>query len=185
MKFPQVKASCRPQSGSPRSAAPDWSIRSIGAYPPVRGKAARVGFRILFTAWIAALLLLANGCAKDPPEAALRATIATMQQAAEARDAAALVASVSEDFAGPEGMDRDQFRRYLAVIWLRNREVGVRLGPLDVELIGDRARVEFTAATTGGEGWMPERAQVHKVSTGWRMEGGDWKLISATWDPAL
>jgi hypothetical protein len=108
-----------------------------------------------------------------------------MQEAAEARDAAALVASVSPEFAGPDGMDRDQFRRYLAVIWLRNREVGVRLGPLDVDLIGDRARVEFTAATTGGEGWMPDRAQVHQVSTGWRLEGGEWKLISATWEPVL
>jgi len=133
----------------------------------------------------AGVLLVAAGCAKDPPEAALRATIASMQQAAEARDAAALVEAVSEEFAGPEGMDRDQFRRYLAVIWLRNREVGVRLGPLDVELVGDRARVDFTAATTGGEGWMPERAQVHQVSTGWRIEGGDWKLISASWEPVL
>lgn len=134
---------------------------------------------------LAGVLLVAAGCAKDPPEAALRATIASMQQAAEARDAAALVESVSAEFAGPEGMDRDQFRRYLAVIWLRNREVGVRLGPLDVELIGDRARVDFTAATTGGEGWMPDRAQVHQVSTGWRLEGGDWKLISADWEPVL
>jgi len=65
---------------------------------------------------LAGVLLVAAGCAKDPPEAALRATIASMQQAAEARDAAALVESVSAEFAGPEGMDRDQFRRYLAVI---------------------------------------------------------------------
>ena len=177
--------SCRPQSGSPRATAPDWSIHSIGTYPPVRGKAARAGFRAVFTALIAGFFLAGAGCARDPPEAALRATIAAMQQAAESRDAAALLESVSEEFAGPEGMDRDQFRRYLAVAWLRDREVGVRLGPLGVELIGDRARVEFTAATTGGEGWMPDRAQVHQVSTGWRLEGGEWKLISATWEAVL
>jgi len=134
---------------------------------------------------ITAALLVGAGCAKDPPEAALRATIASMQEAAEARDAAALVGSVSDDFAGPHGMDRDQFRRYLAVLWLRDREVGVRMGPLDVELIGDRARVDFTAATTGGQGWMPDRAQIHQVTTGWRLEGGDWKLISADWQPVL
>lgn len=108
-----------------------------------------------------------------------------MQAAAEARDSSALVDRFSEDFIGPDGMDRDQFRRYLAVIWLRNREVGVNLGPLAVELIGERATVEFTAAATGGEGWMPDRAQVYRVHTGWRVEGGKWRLLSARWEPAL
>ena len=96
------------------------------------------------------LALLAAGCAKEPPEAALRATIAGMQAAAEARDADALADAVSEEFVGPGGMDRDQFRRTMAVAWLRDKNVGVQLGPLDVELVGDRARVEFTAGTTGG-----------------------------------
>ncbi|WP_158637184.1 nuclear transport factor 2 family protein [Arenimonas daejeonensis] len=125
------------------------------------------------------------GCSREPTEQALRDTIAGMQAAAEARDSDTLVESFSEDFIGPEGMDQDQFRRYLAVIWLRNREVGVNLGPLEVELIGERATVEFTAAATGGEGWMPDRAQVYRVSTGWRIEDGEWRLISARWEPML
>lgn len=131
------------------------------------------------------LLCLASGCSREPPEQALRSTIAGMQAAAEARDSDALVESFSDDFAGPEGMDRDQFRRYLAVLWLRNREVGVSLGPLEVELMGDRATVEFTAAATGGEGFLPDRAQVYRVNTGWRLEDGEWRLISAHWEPKL
>lgn len=131
------------------------------------------------------LLCLASGCSREPPEQALRSTIAGMQAAAEARDSDALVESFSGDFAGPEGMDRDQFRRYLAVLWLRNREVGVSLGPLEVELMGDRATVEFTAAATGGEGFLPDRAQVYRVNTGWRLEDGEWRLISAHWEPKL
>ncbi len=108
-----------------------------------------------------------------------------MQAAAEARDASRLVESVSEEFVGPDGMDRDQFRRFAAVVWLRDKEVGVGLGPLDVALVGQGARVDFTAGTTGGAGWLPDRAQVYRVKTGWRLEDGEWMLLSATWEPAL
>jgi hypothetical protein len=144
-------------------AAVDWSIHSIGAYPPGTGKAGGVWFRAVFTAllWVA------------------------LQAAAEARDADALADAVSEEFVGPDGMDRDQLRRTMAVAWLRDKTIGVQLGPLDVELVGDRARVEFTVGTRGGEGWLPERGQLHQVKTAWRLEGGDWKLISATWAPVL
>lgn len=184
MHLPPIAETCRPQSGA-RECAADWSIRSIGAYPPGPGKARIVWKRGVFTGCLAALLALAAGCSREPPEQALRGTIAGMQAAAEARDSDALVEPFSEDFVGPEGMDRDQFRRYLAVIWLRNREVGVSLGPLEVELIGERATVEFTAAATGGEGGIPDRSQVYRVVTGWRTEGGEWRLISARWEPML
>ncbi len=184
MHLPPIAETCRPQSDGHKRAA-DWSIHSIGAYPPGPGKAPGVRKRGVSALLLAALLALFAGCSREPPEQALRATIAAMQAAAEARDSDALVASVSEDFAGPEGMDRDSFRRYLAVIWLRNREVGVSLGPMEVELIGERATVEFTAGATGGAGWMPDRAQVYRVTTGWRIEGGEWRLISARWEPTL
>lgn len=184
MHLPPIAEDRRPQSGS-RTRAADWSIRSIGAYPPRPGKAPPVWKRSVFTLLLAALSALSAGCTREPPEQALRTTIATMQAAAEARDSDALAESISEDFVGPEGMDRDMFRRYLAVLWLRNREVGVTLGPLDLELVGERANVGFTAAATGGEGWMPDRGQVYRVSTGWRIEGGEWRLISARWEPAL
>lgn len=109
--------------------------------------------------------------------------ISAMEDAVEARDSTALVEHFADDFAGPGGMDKERFRRYLALIWLRNREVGVTLGPLEVELVGtDRARVGFTAAARGGGSWLPERAEVYQVDTGWRLEGDDWKLISADWE---
>ena len=134
---------------------------------------------------LAGLLALVAGCGREPPEQALRDTLAAMQEAAETRDAATIAGHVSADFAGPGGMDREQFRRTLAVAWLRDREIGVSLGPVEVELIGDRARLAFTAATRGGQGWLPERAQVYQVRTGWRLEDGEWKLLSAEWEPVL
>lgn len=129
------------------------------------------------------LLLALAGCSREPPEQALRNTIAAMQAAAEARDSGGLLEHVSEDFIGPEGMDREQFRRYLALLWLRHREVGVSLGPIQVELVGQGARAEFTAATRGGGGLIPDR--VYRVKTGWRLQGGEWRLLSAEWEPVL
>ncbi len=131
---------------------------------------------------IALVLGLLPGCKRDPPEQALRKTIATMQAAAEAGDTDALFAPIAEDFAGSEAMDRQAFRRYVMVLRLRNAKVSVTLGPIDVKLYGDRASADFTAALAGGAGLLPERARVYSVSTGWRMEGSEWKLISARWD---
>ena len=135
---------------------------------------------------LAALLALASaGCSRTPPEEALRETIAAMEAAAEARDADALEEHLAADFVGPGGMDRDRVRRTAALLWLRSREIGVTLGPLDVEVTGEHARVRFTAATRGGAGVLPDEANVYAVDTAWRIEGGEWRLISADWEPTL
>lgn len=131
------------------------------------------------------VLVALAGCRHAPPEQALRDTIAGMETAAEAGDAKALFEPIAEDFAGSEGMDREAFRRYVLVMGLRNQKVGVQLGPIDVKLFGDRASANFTVALTGGPGWLPDRAQVYDVQTGWRLEHDDWKLISASWKPQL
>lgn len=133
---------------------------------------------------LSAIVLLCS-CSREPPEQALRNTVAAMQAAAEAQDADALFEPIAEDFVGSEGMDRKAFRRYVTLVGFRNRKVGASLGPLDVKLFGDRAAVNFTAALTGGAGWLPEQAQVYNVETGWRLDGNEWKLISARWKPSL
>ncbi len=130
-------------------------------------------------------LAVLAGCRHDPPEQALRKTIATMQAAAESGDTAALFSPIADDFAGSEGMDRQAFRQYVTVMRLRNARVTVTLGPIDVKLIGDRATADFTAALTGGAGLLPSEAQAYDVNTGWRLEGRDWKLISAKWTQRL
>ena len=139
----------------------------------------------MLVAFTFACMLALAGCSREPPEQALRDTIAGMEEAAEAGDADALFEPIAEDFAGSQAMDREAFRRYVLVMGLRRQIVGVQLGPLDVKLYGDRASVAFTAAMTGGPGWLPDRAQVYDVTTGWRMDDGEWKLISASWREKL
>ena len=114
----------------------------------------------------------------------MRDTIAAMQAASEARDVDALFAPIAEDFTA-ESMDRQRFRAYVAVLMLRNHAIGASIGPLDVQLLGDRARVDFTVFLTGGPGALPENANAYRVQTGWRLEDGDWKLISASWEASL
>lgn len=132
------------------------------------------------------VLALVMGCARPAPEEALRTAVAGVQQSIEERDAGALRRHLAEDFIGPNGMDRDQARRTAALYMMQHQSVGLTMGPMDVELQEPHATVRFRAALTGGSGrLLPDRANLYQVETGWRMEGGDWKITSARWTPAL
>jgi hypothetical protein len=167
------------------AVTPDAIIVPIGAQAPNAGKPSQGWSRGLLPLFSALVLGALVSCSHEPPEQALRSTIAAMQQAAEAHDTDALFEPIAEDFSGSEGMDRQAFRRYVVLTGMQNQKVGVQLGPLDVKLFDHRATVSFTAALSGGATWLPERAQVYQVETGWRLEDGDWKLISAKWEPRL
>jgi ketosteroid isomerase-like protein len=138
--------------------------------------------------WINALLLggafvLAASCARTPDEQRIRETVAAMQQAMEQRDPRAFMSHVSTDFIGNDAaFDRDALHNLLRAEVLRNDEIGVTLGPIDVELQGDRATAKLTATFTGGSGGLlPERGSVYAITSGWKREGGDWRCFSARW----
>ena len=136
--------------------------------------------------WIPALWLGLAGCARTPPEQALRETIAELEAAVEDRDAAAVEAQLAEDFIGPEGLDRDGARRLAQLLFLRYRSADATLGPLEIALQDRHATVRFTAALTAGAGgFLPESGQVYQVETGWRLEDDEWRLVSAAWNPRL
>ena len=140
----------------------------------------------LAVAFTLASILMLSGCKAPADEAALRARIDAMQSAVEARDAEALLDPVDEAFGGPQGMDRDGLRRYAALMFLRQRRVGVVLGPVEVEVRGDRAAARFDALVTGAEGLLPGSAEARHVDTVWRLEDGEWVLVSADWSkPAM
>lgn len=130
--------------------------------------------------------LLLAACSRPPPEQALRDTMQSLQLTMEQRDASQVENYLADDFVGPGGMDRDGARRLAALTFLRHRDVGVTLGPLDVSVLQEHATVRFTAALTGGSGRaLPDAARLYQVETGWRLEGGDWRLTSARWTPQL
>ena len=115
----------------------------------------------------------------------MRDSIGQLEQAAIAKDGGVFFEHFAEDFSGSDGLDRDNFRRYVQLIWLQHKDIGVKMGPLDVKLTEDRATVNFTVALSGGQGLIPDQGQIYQVQTGWRLEGDEWQLISATWKPIL
>lgn len=129
---------------------------------------------------------LSAGCAKTPPEQALRRTLAELQQGIQARDAEAIGEALAEDFVGSDGLDKSGARRLAALTLMRHDAVGLVLGPLDVQVRDKHATVRFTAAATGGSArLLPDSMQVYQVETGWRLEDDAWRMTSADWEPKL
>lgn len=142
------------------------------------------GLRVVLPGLVVLALLVA--CSRTPPEEALRATIDELQHAVEARDPDGVAEVLAEDFIGPDGLDRDGARRLAALYMLRRSEVTAMPGPLDVDVQGAHARVKFTVAlAAGGSRFAPDSASLYAVDTGWRLDGGEWTMTSARWEPAL
>ncbi|GAB1407454.1 nuclear transport factor 2 family protein [Thermomonas brevis] len=142
--------------------------------------------RFAMAAGMAAMLCI-GACAKQGAEAEVRARIAELQAAIDARSAGDVHDLLAEDFVGNDGLDRRGARQLAAGSFLRYRDVSVRLGPVDVELRGERDAVaSFTAAATGGSGAaLPDSGQLYQVETGWRLIDGKWQLLNASWKPAF
>ena len=140
-----------------------------------------------WTLVLVAALALAAGCARTSPEQAVRQQIEAMQAAIDARDAGAVDALLADDFVGNEGLDKRGARQLAVGMFLRYRDVSAKLGPATVELRGQRDAVaRFSVLATGGSGGLlPDSGQVYQVETGWRLVDGDWKLLSASWEPKL
>mgnify|MGYP001409927275 CR=1 FL=1 len=122
-------------------------------------------------------------CSVSSPEQRLRERIVAMQEALETRQPGDFMHGVAEDFGGGHGLDRAGVHNLLRMQLLRNQSIGATLGPLDIEIVGDRATVKFMVFTTGGSGGLiPERARPWRVETGWRDGTDGWQLIHAEWE---
>ena len=129
-------------------------------------------------------LLVVAACSRTPPEQRLREQIGRMQAALEQRQARAFIDGVAEDFTGNGGMDRAALQQAVRAQVLANADIGLTLGPAQIELQGDRATVRFSALATGGGGrLLPDRASGWQVTSGWRDEDGQWLLYYAEWKP--
>ena len=130
--------------------------------------------------------VVVTGCVATPPEQRLRDSVEALHDALEARDGAGMQEWIAEDFIGPEGMDRVAAKRLAQVMFLRHRHLRIALGPKQVTMLPGHATVRFSAAIAGGSGvLMPDSARLYDVETGWRLEDGDWRLTSASWEPRL
>ncbi len=122
-------------------------------------------------------------CTRPADEQRLRDTLVALQDAAERRSSDDFMAAVSDNFAGPSGLDRDGLSRLLKVQFLRNQSVGASIAGLEMKVENGIAEANFRVLLTGGDGgWIPQRADGYRVSTGWRADGEDWLLERASWE---
>ena len=165
----------------------DWTIAPRGWQgSQLRAAARRFARACAFAAALLPCVLALAGCGSEPAEQRLRSTIDAMELAAVERRPGDFMDSVAADFVGNGNIDRAAMHNLLRAQLLRNAEIGVTRGPLEVELQGDRATVRFKLVATGGSGGLlPERAQGYDITSGWRDEDGEWKLFLAVWDEAL
>ncbi|MGV8922752.1 MAG: nuclear transport factor 2 family protein, partial [Thermomonas sp.] len=120
-----------------------------------------------------------TACSRTPPEQAVRQQLEALQSAIDARDAGAVHDLLAEEFIGNGGMDRRGARQLAVAVFLRHRDVGLRLGPVTVEIRSETEAVAtFNVLATGGDGGLlPGNGQVFDVETGWRLVDGQWCLL--------
>jgi hypothetical protein len=143
--------------------------------------------RMIRTYTICMILAFLAACHRTPDEQRIRESIEAMQKAIEVGQPRDFISYVAKDFTGNDGtVDRDGLMNILRIEVLRNEKAGVTLGPIDVDLQGDRATVRVTATLTGGSGGLlPERGSIYAITSGWRREGSDWRCYNASWEQML
>ena len=137
-------------------------------------------FRMAFMALVATAV---SACSPPPGEEALRGRVGGLEGAIEAGNGQAVLELATDDFAGPGGMDREGLRRYMAALRLGQRKVEAVVGPLEVEMHGDRASVRADVVVAGLDRFSPDNASARRLETTWRREGGEWRLAAADWRP--
>jgi hypothetical protein len=129
---------------------------------------------------LACLCAALAACGSDSQEDRLRAAMAAMEEAVEARQAGDFVEYVSDDFRGERGaFDRQSLRGFLVGQMLGAERIEVVMGSPEIVLhSSERATVTMDAWVTGGRYFGDRNERLHLVS-GWRLEGGEWRCYSA------
>lgn len=117
-------------------------------------------------------------CRQGSPEDQVREAFAAAAEAVEKGDASAAVDMLSQDFEGPEGMDRGAARLYLMGMF-RQQKVGVTVLANRVQINRDGAlqAVELVLTAKGG-GLVPEDMGRRSFVIRWRKAGSHWKIRS-------
>jgi hypothetical protein len=149
----------------------------------------RLAFRFFAVCWIAAQLL---SCAGGSDEDEIRRMMHRIQTLVEKRDAAGLLALVTDDYEDFEGRNKDATRALVEDHFAERRGIVVHL--LDTEIAPGPAEGEATAETdvvlSSGAGFLLRKAvrfagefyrfelNLRKTPDGWRVESARWSLSS-------
>lgn len=146
---------------------------SVTAYrPTIRGLAMLVACAAL------------AGCGEaTPPEAALRAWVATGVELAEQKDRRGLVAMISPAYTDARGNGRDDIENLFRVYFLRQHKVALVTRIEELRVIGETAaELVLTVGMAGtNDGVLGFSADAYRFDMEFERDGDDWLLISARW----
>ncbi|MCA1779439.1 MAG: hypothetical protein LC637_08675 [Xanthomonadaceae bacterium] len=117
----------------------------------------------------------------------IRVILAEMAQALVQGDVGDFLDPIADDFIAAErGLDKSAVRLVVMRERLARRSISVQRLNTRVEVLSEtRATADFELIATGGDSWLPDEGRLWRIETGWRLDRGDWKLVTARWDRAL
>ena len=127
------------------------------------------------------------GCGEgDSPEAQVRATIAAMESAAEARDVGDLTEHVSPQFRDASGRDGRELAQYVRGYFIANQSIHLLTRIEHIEFpTRDEARAKVTVAMVGREAESTNAwnlaGEIHDFDVTFMLEDGEWKVTYAEW----
>jgi hypothetical protein len=120
----------------------------------------------------------------------VRAALAALEAAVEAKDVAAIRELVSDAYRDAEGRDERALAALATFHFLRNESVYALARVHAIEFPApDRARVEAVVALAGTpiddeESLLDVRADLHRMTAEFADEDGRWRVVAAAWRPA-
>jgi hypothetical protein len=139
---------------------------------------------------IALGLALACADAPETPEERVRAALGAIEEAAEARDVAALREQLSETYSDARGNDARAVAGIATFHFMQNRSLHllVRVRHVEVTAPGEARAVALVAMAgspiPGPEALAALRGSLYYFDVRLREEDGSWRVTSAQWEPA-
>ncbi|NND81042.1 MAG: hypothetical protein HKN50_01305 [Gammaproteobacteria bacterium] len=121
------------------------------------------------------------------PEERVRATIAAIEAAAEERSLSGVMDHIVDDYRDHNGNLKEDLRRLVQLQYIRNQAITIFTSIQSLEINGDTAAVELSAAMAGRDVDLNDeanrlRADIKQFSVVLRDVDGTWMVESASWD---
>lgn len=132
-----------------------------------------------------ALALAACGDSSSP-DAQVRATIAAMETAAEARDVGDLTEHISTEFRDAHGRDTKELSQYVRGYFIANQSIHLLTRIESIEFpTHDEARAKVSVAMVGREAESAKQwnlaGDLYDFDVTFMREDGEWKVRYAKW----
>lgn len=134
--------------------------------------------------------LLAGCAGKGSPEDEVRAAVGAAEEAAEARDASALLDLVADDYRDSRGNGAEEIRRYLRGYLVAYQSITLltRIDAIEMPAT-DLARVQATVGMVGKEaeaaGAWDLATDLYELDVTLAREDGEWRVTRADWGRAI